>query len=267
MSDTFLRYLLILQEIPCAPRRTDSATLARALEERGLRVTRRTLQRDLEKLSRVLPLQCTDASKPFGWSWKQGASSPLPGLATPLDSRRPLLGEIVLATLDGWRALGDGRFEAGIAPFVAAHLRDALEAHTGLALSGAVVPLPQRPRGSWGAGSVDFALVSSDRQTAVLTRWRATPEPVGQSDGELERAALGLLGCPEARLRLVYVEPRPTPGRDSVGFMDFARSVERSGDAESRCFATYLRRWAELGSAPPAKVADVIPLVTRAQRG
>jgi predicted DNA-binding transcriptional regulator YafY len=74
MSDNFLRYLLVLREIPKAPRRVDTATLARRLEEHGLGVTRRTLQRDLERLSATFPLVCDDATKPYGWSWVEPSS-------------------------------------------------------------------------------------------------------------------------------------------------------------------------------------------------
>lgn len=69
MTDAFLRYLLLLSEIPASPRRVDTCTLAERLANHGIRVTRRTLQRDLERLSRRLPLGCHDESKPYGWSW------------------------------------------------------------------------------------------------------------------------------------------------------------------------------------------------------
>lgn len=69
MRESFVRCLLILREIPDAPGRIDTITLAAFLEQRGIRVTRRTLQRDLESMSRVLPLVCDDRTKPYGWSW------------------------------------------------------------------------------------------------------------------------------------------------------------------------------------------------------
>jgi predicted DNA-binding transcriptional regulator YafY len=72
MADNFLRYLMLLREIPRAPKRVDTATLARRLEDRGIGVTRRTLQRDLERLSATFPLACDDATKPYGWSWVDG---------------------------------------------------------------------------------------------------------------------------------------------------------------------------------------------------
>ena len=75
MSDTFFRYLLLLREIPVEPRRVDTGTLAQRLEAQGIRVARRTLQRDLERLSQRLPLRCHDNTKPYGWSWVESKPS------------------------------------------------------------------------------------------------------------------------------------------------------------------------------------------------
>ncbi|MBI3206682.1 MAG: hypothetical protein HYZ29_34420 [Myxococcales bacterium] len=74
MSDTFLRYLLLLREIPDAPKHVDTVTLARRLEDQGIYVTRRTIQRDLERLSSRLPLGCSTATKPYGWAWHESGS-------------------------------------------------------------------------------------------------------------------------------------------------------------------------------------------------
>lgn len=73
MSDAFIRYLLLLREIPAAPNHVDTVTLARRLEEQGICVTRRTIQRDLERLSSRLPLECNDAGKPYAWAWHESA--------------------------------------------------------------------------------------------------------------------------------------------------------------------------------------------------
>lgn len=53
-------------------RAVDTATLARRLKDHGISVTRRTIQRDLERLSSRLPLHCNDASKPYAWAWHEG---------------------------------------------------------------------------------------------------------------------------------------------------------------------------------------------------
>jgi hypothetical protein len=56
----------------------ERALLYRArLESQGIRVTRRTLQRDIERLSRSLPLACDDTRKPYRWSWDDSLSGSL----------------------------------------------------------------------------------------------------------------------------------------------------------------------------------------------
>lgn len=43
------------------------------LAARGHQITPRTVQRDLEELAKVYPLECDDRSKPYGWSWRPSA--------------------------------------------------------------------------------------------------------------------------------------------------------------------------------------------------
>lgn len=51
------------------------------LASQGFEVTARTLQRDLQEISRIFPLTVDEREKPFGWSWKRNARSfDLPGL-------------------------------------------------------------------------------------------------------------------------------------------------------------------------------------------
>lgn len=67
------RHWLLLQMIPRAPRRIDTKALEAQLHSLGHEVHRRTIQRDLEKLSEIFPLACDDREKPFGWSWSREA--------------------------------------------------------------------------------------------------------------------------------------------------------------------------------------------------
>jgi len=54
------------------------------LAARGHAVTPRTVQRDLEQLANVYPLDCDDRSKPYGWSWRPGgARLSAPGMDWP----------------------------------------------------------------------------------------------------------------------------------------------------------------------------------------
>lgn len=68
MTDTLLRQWAMLRFIPRAPRKVDTAKLQSELARAGHNINLRTIQRDLNKLSEVLPLIGDDA-KPQGWSW------------------------------------------------------------------------------------------------------------------------------------------------------------------------------------------------------
>ncbi len=69
MSDTLLRHWMMLRHIPRHPRKIDVAGLAEHLEAGGYCVSRRSVERDLIKLSTIFPLCCDEAHKPHGWSW------------------------------------------------------------------------------------------------------------------------------------------------------------------------------------------------------
>ncbi len=69
MSDTLLRHWMMLRHIPRHPRKIDVARLAQHLEADGYHVSRRSIERDLIKLSTVFPLRCDEDHKPHGWSW------------------------------------------------------------------------------------------------------------------------------------------------------------------------------------------------------
>jgi predicted DNA-binding transcriptional regulator YafY len=72
---TIYRQLLMLQMIPRLPRKIDTTTIQKNLQNYpmdDLGVDLRTIQRDLEKMSRIFPLTC-DGKKPNGWSWENDA--------------------------------------------------------------------------------------------------------------------------------------------------------------------------------------------------
>jgi predicted DNA-binding transcriptional regulator YafY len=73
MSNTLLRQWELLRAIPRAPRKIDVATLIMKLEAAGYSTTKRSVQRDLNALSRVFPLQSDAKSIPYGWSWSADA--------------------------------------------------------------------------------------------------------------------------------------------------------------------------------------------------
>lgn len=72
MTDTLLRQWAMLRFIPRLPRKVDTAKLQYELAKAGHDINLRTIQRDLNKLSEVLPL-VADNAKPQGWSWAADA--------------------------------------------------------------------------------------------------------------------------------------------------------------------------------------------------
>ncbi len=74
MADPLLRTLALLRLVPRHPRSTTAAQLREALAGRGFDIHERSVQRDLLRLSELLPLTC-DESRPRRWSWPRDAES------------------------------------------------------------------------------------------------------------------------------------------------------------------------------------------------
>jgi predicted DNA-binding transcriptional regulator YafY len=72
MRDTLLRQWAVLRAIPRHPRRLDASTIHAQLGDRGMDVTLRTVQRDLNTLAQAFPLDF-DECRPQGWCWSQGS--------------------------------------------------------------------------------------------------------------------------------------------------------------------------------------------------
>lgn len=70
MPDTVLRLMTMLRHVPRQPSKVSAAWLEAQLLEAGYQVSRRSLERDLLKLSKVFPLTM-DAHKPRGWSFTE----------------------------------------------------------------------------------------------------------------------------------------------------------------------------------------------------
>lgn len=78
--EALLRHWAMLRLIPRHPRRIDTGRIRDELARQGYDITLRSIQRDLNKLSAVLPL-CSDQSKPQGWWWQADADLlEIPGL-------------------------------------------------------------------------------------------------------------------------------------------------------------------------------------------
>ncbi len=73
MSDTSLRKICMLGLIPRHPGKIGVSELLRRLEEQNFKVSRRTVQRDLNNLSTKFSLQSDDNNDGQGWWWSEGA--------------------------------------------------------------------------------------------------------------------------------------------------------------------------------------------------
>ncbi len=76
--ETLVRHIQMLGLIPRSPAQITVAALTQSLNDLGYKVTSRTVQRDLNDISRVMPLECNDNSKPYGWKWARNARTHLP---------------------------------------------------------------------------------------------------------------------------------------------------------------------------------------------
>lgn len=80
MKSTLLRQWKMLRMIPRLPRKIGTADLMQKLEDADFNIDLRTIQRDLNQLSEVLPLT-SDQAKPQGWAWKEAAEQfDIPGM-------------------------------------------------------------------------------------------------------------------------------------------------------------------------------------------
>lgn len=74
MSDVAVRYLTMLRAVPFEPKSVTARELASHLAEEGFKVSVRSVQRDLERLSGMFPLQSDDSSRPFRWYFGKDAN-------------------------------------------------------------------------------------------------------------------------------------------------------------------------------------------------
>lgn len=80
-GEVILRQWEMLRLVPPSdqPGRTAQA-LVDALEERGFAVTRRTVERDLEKLQQCMPLEVDATERPQRWRWRKSKQLDIPGM-------------------------------------------------------------------------------------------------------------------------------------------------------------------------------------------
>ncbi len=70
---TLQRRMLLLGMIPRHPRKRSAPEMVEWLAHRGMDVSLRTIERDLEGLSLFLPLARDDRERPYGWYWTMDA--------------------------------------------------------------------------------------------------------------------------------------------------------------------------------------------------
>jgi predicted DNA-binding transcriptional regulator YafY len=93
---TSYRHWLLLRMIPRYPRKIDTATIESLMERQGITIHRRSIQRDLDKLSDIFPLSCDDRDKPFGWSWSADAPAfDIPTMSPPAALAYRMVGEFM----------------------------------------------------------------------------------------------------------------------------------------------------------------------------
>ena len=81
-QDTLFRQWHMLRYVPRHPWKITVQAIHHRLAIDGFATTERTVQRDLQELSRLFPLVVDESNKPFGWSWdKEAKAFDLPGLS------------------------------------------------------------------------------------------------------------------------------------------------------------------------------------------
>jgi predicted DNA-binding transcriptional regulator YafY len=76
---TLSRQWALLRQLPSRSPGITSAELVWRLRDVGFSVSKRTVERDLNELSLIFPLERNDKSIPFGWHWAATAGSELRG--------------------------------------------------------------------------------------------------------------------------------------------------------------------------------------------
>lgn len=78
---TLARQWELLKLLPTHGRAKTASDLQAELEAAGHGAGVRTVQRDLDELARLFPIDCNMVSKPYGWRWRKGANLGIPGIS------------------------------------------------------------------------------------------------------------------------------------------------------------------------------------------
>ena len=104
---TMTRQWELLKLLPTTGSGSTAKELCESLNTQGHTVSKRQIERDLGDLMEVFPIDCNNASKPYGWRWVKGAQVDIPGIgmAEALSLKlmegcmTPLLPNAIMSTL------------------------------------------------------------------------------------------------------------------------------------------------------------------------
>ncbi|KAF1053638.1 MAG: hypothetical protein GAK43_01308 [Stenotrophomonas maltophilia] len=82
-KDTLLRLIALLRLIPREPHYIAAPTLLEKLKDKGFSVDKRSVQRDLNRLSVPFSLLCDDSRSPYRWCFTRDAPLELAAMDTP----------------------------------------------------------------------------------------------------------------------------------------------------------------------------------------
>lgn len=98
-QQTIYRQWLILRKLTTRRPGITAREMRDYLETEDVSVTKRTVERDLNELSCIFPLETSVGSPPIGWRWREGAVQELPGLELVDALSLSLVGDLLNQTL------------------------------------------------------------------------------------------------------------------------------------------------------------------------
>lgn len=99
-GEVLARSYELLRSLPSTGPGITVEDLEKTLARRGYEISTRSIQRDLNELSRIFPIECNDRSKPYGWRWTKGLAVHLPSLGHRLAASLGRLGDPASAEED-----------------------------------------------------------------------------------------------------------------------------------------------------------------------
>jgi predicted DNA-binding transcriptional regulator YafY len=74
MAESYLRLLEILRMLPRFPNTISTTEIGNRVLNKGYEVTVKTIQRDLQAISRIFPVTSVEDTKPYRWGWMEKAN-------------------------------------------------------------------------------------------------------------------------------------------------------------------------------------------------